>query len=368
MKLEAADHLDEYPAPGDTVDDGNDANILPVVFISLDRDSARAAETAELLRSASGSTLRIVFASHEMDTGFVRKILLGGRDTLLPLPASVVEIQALIARVGAASYQSHGAPQGKLILFLGINGGAGTTTLVTHAARLLAEDGRRTLVIDGRRMLGHAGLYMGITRSRGSIWDLVENQARLDDSLLDGFVVHHESGLDLIGTLDKAVEGAPLSREAMTKVLGWLAARYEFIFVDAAANEDAAPAFAAVADQVLLIASAEIAPLRDLTRWADFYGRSGDKFQAVVSHLGRSPITARHIEETAQIAVAAELAEMNGSISSAINAGKPVESRVKQFYRAVDQILSLVAPDRASEPEQRKTSWLPWARRTGGND
>ena len=51
---------------------------------------------------------------------------------------------------------------GKTLAFLGCRGGAGTTTLAVHLAMFLSRPfGKKVIIADQHRQLGHVGLYLG---------------------------------------------------------------------------------------------------------------------------------------------------------------------------------------------------------------
>lgn len=358
LGLAAAIHLDNYVSAGGRIDYESDPGTLAVVFIALDQEGGAALETAKALRVVPNAHFQIVLASEAMDMGLMRKLLLAGEDTLLPLPATAPEVVTLLNRLSQKARDAGSDAGGRIILFAGVNGGAGTTTLATHTAVRLAEEGKRTLLVDGRRKLGHAGLYLGLSQSRGSLWTLAAS-AKLDDSLVASFVVAHSSGLDVLCSASQIEEDFSFTGDSLGEAMKFLKAHYDFVLADVAASEETTPSLIAAADMVLFVATAEVAPLRDLTRWSSFYGAGDGRFHSVITHLGRGPITARHIEQTSGLPMAASLPELNGDVSSAINAGELVDGRVKEFYGAINSILDLAAP-RPAQQEEVKSGWRKW--------
>src|SRR5258706_5893398 len=96
----------------------------------------------------------------------------------------------------------------------------------------LAQDGKRKcLLVDQHPALGDASLYLGTGRHKYSFYELASARDRLDEDLLKGFLLHHDSGLQLLDspeTVD-ATYGAP--RSAVGHTLAFLAQNHPDLVV-----------------------------------------------------------------------------------------------------------------------------------------
>src|ERR1041385_8025604 len=123
--------------------------------------------------------------------------------------------------------------RGKIITLLGAKGGTGVTSLALHLALELAADGRRKcMLVDQHPALGDVSLYLGTGRHHYSFYELASNTDRLDQELLQGFLLRHNSGLHILDSPEAvdAVHGAPPSAVEFT--LSFLAETYQFVVVD----------------------------------------------------------------------------------------------------------------------------------------
>ena len=99
---------------------------------------------------------------------------------------------------------------GKVITLIGAKGGTGVTSLALHLALELTANQRKCLLVDQHAALGDASLYLGTGRHQYSFYELANNTDRLDQELLEGFLLRHSSGLHLLDspeTVDPVHQG-----------------------------------------------------------------------------------------------------------------------------------------------------------------
>ena len=103
--------------------------------------------------------------------------------------------------------------------------------------------------------------------------------------------------------------------------------------------------------------------MRDLTRYAEFYGKDEDKFRIVVNLEGRGPVTADHVASHVGLPVAARFPELNGQVCSAVNAGKTVSPQVRRFHLPLRELINLIDPPEPAEEQKKARGWFPLGRR-----
>src|SRR4029077_241497 len=92
----------------------------------------------------------------------------------------------------------------------GAKGGVGTTTLVANLGIALQAAGRRTALLDLDLVGGDLALFLKLTPSY-TPRDVATNTKRLDDVYLQGTMLRHRSGLDLIAAPVPLPGEAPLA-------------------------------------------------------------------------------------------------------------------------------------------------------------
>jgi Flp pilus assembly CpaE family ATPase len=364
LHIASVHHFDHYISPDDVTQYTGGPDVVPIAFVSIDDNRQDGFETAEILRKQQGAEFNVIIVSSSRDGDLIIEVLREGKYGFLALPATSAEVITAIKRAIPAQPQSASAAKknGKVYVFAGVSGGAGNTTIAVNLAVALAESGKKTLLVDHHRMLGHAGLFLGLPASSRSFYDLIENAARIDASLLSSYVIEHGSGLDVLCSPEVRATPVDAIPGTFKEVVAFLRTQYECVIFDSRAGGREAEVVCEAADRVFFVVSAEVAPMRDLLRYVDFYGKDDAKFQIVVNHEGRSAITANHISDNAGLPVAARFPHLNGTVAAAVNAGRPVSPDVQGFREPLGALLNGIDP-REFKQEARK-GWFSWGKRS----
>jgi pilus assembly protein CpaE len=354
--------IDRYISPTDTVQINAGSDSSPVVVISLDVDREAGLVTADILSKMQNPKFRVIVASSSQDVNLILGIIKEGKYEFLPLPTTTAQVMAAFKRAVPAGMSLENVQDtGKVYLFAGTSGGAGTTTIATHVAVALASEGKKTLLVDYHRSLGHAALYLNLQNNGRSLFDLIANEARLDESLLGSYIVQHSTGLDVLCSSENIVGAGDETHGAFKKILAFLRLQYGYIVFDLKAGDPDMAILVPEAERVFFVTSAEVAAMRDLHRYAEFYGKGDPKFEVVVNHEGRSAVTAAHIEGHTGLVIAAKFAEVSGRISDATNQGNTVDLEVRSFHESLGVMLNAIDPQPVQE--EPKKSWFSWGKK-----
>ena len=169
--------------------------------IDFDQDHERAVQVANHLQHMLHSKTTLIALSEKNDPALILEAMRAGCSEYLTKPLSIEMLGESLTRLRDRLKSSELAnkPAGKTLAFLGCRGGAGTTTLAVHLAMFLSRSfGKKVIIADQHRQLGHVGLYLGQDEVKYDFYELVQNIGRLDRTLLDSFVTHHSSGLDIL--------------------------------------------------------------------------------------------------------------------------------------------------------------------------
>ncbi len=331
--------------------------------MSIDDNKEHGFETAEILLNQLGAEFKVIIVSSSRDVDLILEVLREDKYGLLALPSTVTEVIAAIKRIVPAQPQTAALAKknGKIYVFAGVNGGAGNTTIAVNLAVALAERGKKTLLVDYHPMLGHTGLFLNLPTSGRSIYGLIENAARIDSSLLSSYILEHASGLAVLCSPEIRATTAEGQPEIFKKVVALLRSEYECVIFDCHAGSIEAETVFAEADRTFFVVSAEVAPMRDLLRYVELYGRNDAKAHIVVNHEGRSAITAEHISGKAGLSVVARFPHLNGTVAAAVNAGRTVSSDVRGFSEPLSALLSVIDP--LEHEKETKKRWFFWGKR-----
>ncbi len=303
-----------------------------VAFIDFDKDSGQAMETAEALRNLPSLKIVAVGVSSQLDAGLLLRAMRAGCSEFLQKPLEAAEFEETLRRL-ESRFRSTLAPSsggGRVISLFGAKGGVGVTTLAVHlAAYLVKRHGKKTLLIDHHRQLGHVGLHLGLKESRYHFDELLRNAERLDADLLKGFIVQHCSGLNVVMSSDTCCVPYSSTREEIEQVLQFLRHEYDCIVIDSSLEYgEITAATIQFSDELYLVATPDVAALRDLARHVQHLSLSGDpakKPRIVVNRAAAGDaIGAEQVEQAVGFPVSINIPNNYAELMRAINAGEPV--------------------------------------------
>ncbi len=273
-----------------------------VCLLDFDKDRRSAALVAERIHSDAPET-SIFAVSSQSQPDLIIQAMRSGCSEYLVKPLDSEQLLNAVARVGGRRKEKKEQARAQVLAFIGAKGGCGVTTLVTQLGALLSKSySRKTLIVDLHHDCGDAALYMGLTKYRYHSYELVENTDRLDTELLQSFVLHHSTGVDLIPAPQGTEPARPLMAGALVQTFEFLRLRYDFILVDLPSGlNDEHVELLRYCDQINIVAIAEISALRNVVRQTDYFTRKdipSERLRVVLNrHQGRGIITEAQIEK-----------------------------------------------------------------------
>lgn len=357
-------HADQYiQSAGDAVDLplGRDVSNA-IAFVCLDGDLEAGLNTVKALEKVKKHQVQVIAAGSTRNPDDLLRIMGAGVSSFLPLPATTEDIIGVLGRVSDQRVALNNR-KGGVFLFMGASGGIGTTTIASHVAVALAKTpGTRVLLVDLHKELGHVAIYLGVKNSGHTFDDVVAGFGSLDSALLDSLLVKHESGLSILCSPERYIHGAKhFDSKSVQRAIEFLRNHYDYIIFDGHPASPDADAVAAVADKAYMVASAEVASLRDLTRYVDHFGKDPERFQVVVTNDGKSAVTASHVSSTCGLPVIARFSQVDGAVATAINAGRLISRDVKSFHEPLSEILLQIGP--AAVVATPKSGLFGWRKR-----
>jgi pilus assembly protein CpaE len=200
----------------------------------------------------------------------IRSMRAGARE-FLPGPILPNTISDAIARALARREKSQQqATTGKVLMFAGAKGGSGVTTVASNFAIALTKEAEgKVAIVDMDLQLGEVALGLGLT-PQFSILDALKNEERLDADFLTTMLLHHTSGLAVLGSPEQYTSYNPPS-SAVRRLFGVLRHQFAFVVVDAGASScGAEETLLELADTVYLVTEVSIPALRNARRLMSF--------------------------------------------------------------------------------------------------
>ena len=219
-----------------------------------------------------------------------------------------------------------------MVTLLGVKGGVGVTSLAVHLATFAARmNGGRTLLIDQHPDLGDVSVYLGLGQQHHQyhFYELVANVHRLDEELLQGFVLRHESGLQVLCSPDAFDTMKLTAGASIDSALETLRRMYEIIVIDCAPGLTRFNVSCAdKSDKVCLITTPEVPSVRNLARYLDHLGRFNcpeEKVDVVINRDSkRNAISRQQVEKAIKRPVNIAIPNDYNELIEAINTGRPL--------------------------------------------
>ena len=273
-----------------------------VCLLDFDKDRRSAALVAERIHSDAPET-SIFAVSSQSQPDLIIQAMRSGCSEYLVKPLDSEQLLNAVARVGGRRREKKDQAKAQVLAFIGAKGGCGVTTIVTQLGALLCKSySRKVLLVDLHHDFGDAALYLGLTKYRYHSYELVENTDRLDAELLQGFVLHHSSGLDLIPAPQGTEPARPLQAGALVQTFEFLRLGYEYILVDLPPGlNDEHLELIRYCDQINIVTISEVSALRNVVRQTDYFTRKeipADRLRVILNrYQNRGIISEPQIEK-----------------------------------------------------------------------
>lgn len=246
--------------------------------------------------------------------------------------------------------------RGKVFTIVNAKGGSGATTVAVNLALALQSVHHSTALVD-LAPLGHCALHLNL-KPAFTVSDAITNLHRLDSSLLDSFMAHHERGLQVL-----AGAAAPTAIEPsvsdFARLFDTLVGQFHYIVVDASSRLDSATRLVSnLAERILLIAHADVASLWSAGRVAQYLGESGsrDRFALILNRYRKVPgFNEAETEAAIGAPVLWRIPNQYFAVSAAIDRGIPLmQAGNSEIARSIAGLAELLTKD---DLEVKRTAW-----------
>jgi pilus assembly protein CpaE len=343
---------------------------VPIWVIGFDRDRSAAVAAANAIQQSLHGRGNLIAVSDKADPTLILQAVRAGCGEYLTLPVAVDQLAEALDRVRTrlnVQKPASAKPLGRILAMLGARGGAGATTLAVHLGCFLVKQyGKKTLILDEHRRLGHVSLYLGEDEANYHFYELVQNIARLDESLLQGFVIHHSSCLDILPSPDCFDDSANVSLDDIQRAIRFLGQNYEFVVIDCPHGvHNLSLATIDCCDELYLIATPDVPALRDLSRCIDRLLQSNvspDKMKVVINRFSsEGALTLEQIEKAIRQPIVITIPNASVDLIRAMNTGSPVlPERKSDFAIQMKKWAARLVPDaepEVAEPKRRFAFW-----------
>jgi pilus assembly protein CpaE len=335
-------NLDHYAGVEREVGRALDLAHTRICFIDYDRNTEEAVWVTERLRSEYPDVHTFAVSVYSEPEAIIAAMRAGCAEYLLK-PVQHERVLDGLGRVESKQKKkARSTVRGKVITLVGAKGGTGVTSLALHLALELAQGKRKCLLVDQHPALGDVSLYLGTGRHQYSFYELASNADHLDEELLRGYLLHHNSGLDLLDSPEAVdvIHGA--SPSTVEHTLAFLAETYHFVIVDCPPGlTDGTRACISQSEQVAIVMTAELPSVRNTVRYIEHLsklGYSSSSIHVVLNrHSKKGPLSDDRIEKALGRAISLRVPNSYNEVIRAINSGAPISSGNKSDFGAAIQ-------------------------------
>jgi pilus assembly protein CpaE len=337
-----------------------------ICVLDFDKDRESAVRTAEQLHEAMGTAIIIFAVSNKSEPESIITAMRCGCSEYLNKPLQPERLVETFMKSGMKKRERQGSQyKGRIFTLVGVKGGSGVTTLAIHLATFLARShSLKTLLIDLHSDLGDAAVYLGFNKHIYHFYELVGNIHRLDAQLLQGFVQHHTSGVDVLGSPDAFDSAIHATVDALEQTLEFLRDVYDVIVIDCPPTLTGMNVAAiAKSEEIYLVATPEVPSIRNLARYLDHLNQFNcppDKVHVIINRGSkRGTITDQQIEKVIHKRVYLTVPNSYAEVIEAINTGNPVvptgkSELTRTFSRWAEEIASSSGATAMNEPKKQE--------------
>jgi pilus assembly protein CpaE len=335
------------------------------VMIDLDADRADALRL--IAQVAERTDLKVVAFSREVSADRVLEAIRGGASEFIPKPVDPGVLADALRRIRRQLEPRPEAPRramGRVLTFLSTKGGSGASTVACNAAVALAQTARKSvLLVDLEPQLGELALFLGL-KPRHTLQELFANLHRADETLLQSYVLRHESGVHLLAGPDSPEPGEQLTGEQIRKGLQFLRGHYEFVLLDMPSNPvEYVLAMLDLADQMFLVCTADLPSLKNVQRSLEIFERLGfgkhrihvvlNRFDKREQGVGR-PAVERVVGKEVFWAIPNDYPTVIRAINSGIPLACSNHTEIARSFAALARRIDRGEPAKEPEPGSRR--------------
>lgn len=339
-------------------------NLRPSAVI-ITMGSANAEQALKVIEklSAESPQTAIITASREASPDLILRSMRAGAREFLRLPITADEFKTVLDRTAEFCAGQKAAPKkkGRMIAVFSSKGGCGTSFIATNLAAALNAP---SVLVDLNLQAGDLPLFLGV-EPKYSIADMVENRARMDDSLLASYITPHSPKLSLLAAPREADSADEIEPEHVFESLERLRESYDYVVLDPQHTFDAITLAALdQSDDIVLILTLDIPAIRSAQRALEIFDRLGyprQKVRIVVNRWSKQiDLDLQQVERFLKEKVTGFVSSDYQTAVTSINLGQPLvqsepSSKIAvEIKRIAATIIGQTAPVADEQPQRRK--------------
>jgi pilus assembly protein CpaE len=341
-------------------------NLRPsaVIITMSEANSEQALKMIEKLSVETPQTA-IISAIRNASPDLILRSMRAGAREFLRLPIISEEFKTVLDRTTEFCSVQKEAPKkkGRMIAVFSSKGGCGTSFIATNLAAALNAP---TMLVDLNLQAGDLPLFLGV-EPKYSIADMVENRARMDDSLLSSYVTPHSSKLSLLAAPREADSADDIEPEHVFEALERLREAYDYVVLDPQHTFDAITLAALdQADDIMLVLTLDIPAIRSAQRALEIFDRLGyprKKVRIIVNRWSKQiDLDLQQVERFLKEKVTGFVSSDYQTAVTSINLGQPLvqsepSSKIAVEIKRIAGMLAGASTEVVEAQPHRKKIW-----------
>lgn len=345
-----------------------------IALVDFDGQDGPEAKAARLVSLCGSATKLIAIDSANDVTLFRAMISAGFTDYLLkPMTAEV-----LTSAVQSASREGTGPgnKEAKNIVFIGVRGGVGASTLAVNTAWIMAHElKKKTLLLDLDLQYGTSALSLDIEPGHG-LRDVISSPQRVDSLMIAGALVTEDPNLGVLSAEESVEDPYTVDAAAVVALLKEMHASQQAIIIDMPRAMVAAQKRAlAVAHEIVLVTEMSLAGIRDCLRLRTMLKGLGTSARLTLASAPVGPnrpaaVDADSFAKGAQTTIDFMIPDDPKNVAAASNAGKmlPAVAGSAPLTRMIRQLATHLVGSEDKAQKKKKAGFLSGLFSTGSKE
>lgn len=300
-----------------------------VAIIFLEEQPGSATVILEDMKKTRENVFAFAVSSERSAEVIVKAIRAGADELLSEMPTAEELLKALVKICERRKLNGGGAASGRLFTVHAPHQGVGSTTFaVNFAVELQAATGEQVILVDLDLQKADASVYLNF-KPAYSILDVCQAADNLDNTLLDGSMFEHDSGIRVLAAPPNVEDSEAVTAADLEKVLTLLRQMYPYVVLDTSGylNEVSLVALEQ-SDKAFLLTDNMVVSVRGVQRLLDTLDRLGidsDRFEIVLNKpVLKSDVNEKDIKEALKREVSYKLPFDDTTAVLAANQGAPL--------------------------------------------
>jgi pilus assembly protein CpaE len=244
-------------------------DVPDVVFLDMNADGAADFSFAQQLIKLRPSVHIVACSARNLTSpDFLLQAMRSGVRDFLQKPYDRSELSSLIARVvlERRPESARRTSAAKLLVVLGTKGGVGTSTVAVNLAVHLARmRDKKVSLLDFSRPMGDVAALLDLQPSF-QLRDALQNEKRLDATLLAGLMTPHSSGLQVLSGASHLEDWQTASFSTVERIVEIAQQCFDFVVMDLGSHYSAEWKNVLQASEIVLVSEADLPGLAKLHR------------------------------------------------------------------------------------------------------